>query len=193
MDERETRLIRQAQSGSSIAFAQLVALHDRRVLQLAQQLLNDQRDAQDVYQDIFMNVFRKLPSFRFESAFSTWLYRIVVNHCINFRKRRTRARHEPLEHSIFVEEEEPLSQFKDAGLDPERELLNRELGEEIMSALATLSEKQRAVFVLRHFHGHKLQEIAEILDTAEGTVKNYLFRATQHLQKRLRAYHEDEI
>ncbi len=191
MDEREARLIRQAQQGSTIAFAQLVALHDRRVLQLAQQLLNDRRDAEDVYQDIFMNVFRKLSSFRFESAFSTWLYRIVVNHCINFRKRRTRARHESLEQGVFVDEEEPLPQFKDQGLDPERELLNRELGQQINTALEALSDKQRAVFVLRHFQGHKLQEIAEILDAAEGTVKNYLFRATQHLQKRLHAYHED--
>jgi len=193
MDERETRLIRQAQGGNTIAFAQLVALHDRRVLQLAQQLLNDPRDAEDVYQDIFMSVFRKLASFRFESAFSTWLYRIVVNHCINYRKRRTRTRHESFEQHTIVFEEESVPQFEDDGLDPERELLNRELGQEITSALATLSEKQRAVFVLRHFHGHKLQEIADILDTAEGTVKNYLFRATQHLQKRLRAYHENRL
>lgn len=193
MEEREARLIRQAQQGSTIAFAQLVALHDRRVLQLAYQLLNDRRDAEDVYQEVFTNVFRKLSSFRFESAFSTWLYRIVVNHCINYRKRRLRARHETLEPSMFVEEDEPTPRFKDEGLDPEHELLNRELGQQIHAALATLSDKQRAVFVLRHFQGHKLQEIAEILDTAEGTVKNYLFRATQHLQKRLRAYHEDKI
>lgn len=192
MEEREARLIRQAQLGSTIAFAQLVALHDRRVLQLANQLLNDPRDAEDVYQEVFLRVFRKLSTFRFESAFSTWLHRIVVNHCINFRKRRARVRHEPLEQENFAGEEELLPRFRDEGLDPEHELLNRELGGQIHHALAALSEKQRAVFVLRHFQGHKLQEIAEILNTAEGTVKNYLFRATQHLQKRLRAYHEDK-
>ncbi len=190
MEEREARLIRQAQGGSTIAFSKLVALHDRRVLQLAGQLLNDQRDAEDVYQDVFINVYRKLSSFRFESAFSTWLYRIVVNHCINFRKRRTRR--DTHEYRVIETEDDAPAQFQTASLDPERELINRELGEQINAGIAALSEKQRAVFVLRHFHGHKLQDIAKILDTAEGTVKNYLFRATQHLQKRLRAYQEDD-
>lgn len=190
MDERETRLIQQAQSGNMLAFSQLVALHDRRVLQLAHQLLNDHRDAEDVYQDVFVNVFRKLPSFRFESEFSTWLYRIVVNHCINFRKRRTRRT--AVEQYAVAHDDETAIQFEDARPDPERELINQELGEQISAGIATLSEKQRAVFVLRHFHGHKLQDIARILNTAEGTVKNYLFRATQHLQKRLRVYQEDE-
>ncbi len=190
MEEREARLIRQAQAGNAIAFAQLVALHDRRVLQLAYQLLNDHGDAEDVYQEVFINVYRKLSSFRFESAFSTWLHRIVVNHCINYRKSRTRrVTHEQ---RAYETEDEAATQFQTERLDPERELLNRELGELINDGIAALSEKQRAVFVLRHFHGHKLQDIAKILDTAEGTVKNYLFRATQHLQKKLRAYHEDD-
>lgn len=191
MEEREARLIRQAQSGNTVAFSQLVALHDRRVLQLAYQLLNDHDDAEDVYQEVFLNVYRKLPSFRFESEFATWLYRIVVNHCINFRKRRTRrASHE--QHVHETEDESP-ARVDSAGLDPERELLNQELGEKISAGIAALSDKQRAVFVLRHFHGHKLQDIAKILDTAEGTVKNYLFRATQHLQKKLRFYQEDAM
>lgn len=191
MEEREARLIRQAQAGNAIAFAQLVALHDRRVLQLAYQLLNDHGDAEDVYQEVFINVYRKLSSFRFESAFSTWLYRIVVNLCINYRKSRTRREsHES--RSLEVEDDAHVP-LRATSLDPERELINRELGEQISEGIAALSDKQRAVFVLRHFHGHKLQDIAKILDTAEGTVKNYLFRATQHLQKRLREYHADDL
>jgi RNA polymerase sigma-70 factor (ECF subfamily) len=193
MDERENRLIRQAQQGSTSAFAQVVAMHDRRVLQLACQLLSSERDAEDVYQDIFLQVFRKLSSFRFESEFSTWLHRIVVNHCINFRKKRERRRYQSLDAPHGDEESEVLPQPEDPGQDPERALLNRELGERITAALDSLSGQQRAVFVLRHFHGHKVREIAEILSCAEGTVKNYLFRATQQLQRKLQAYHEDEI
>jgi len=192
MDERENRLIRQAQQGSTSAFTQLVARHDRRVLQLAYQLLSSERDAEDVYQDIFLLVFRKLSSFRFESEFSTWLYRIAVNQCINFRKKRQRRRYQGLA-TWDDEGEEVLLPHEDASPDPERLLLNQELGERISAALNTLSDQQRAVFVLRHFHGHKVREIAEILSCAEGTVKNYLFRATQHLQKKLLAYHQDEI
>ena len=192
MYERENRLIRQAQQGSAGAFAQLVAMHDRRVLQLAYQLLNSERDAEDIYQDIFLQVFRKLSSFRFESEFSTWLHRIVVNHCINFRKKRQRRRHQPLQ-TAHGEEQDYAVEPEDHGQDPERMVLNQELGERIRAALDDLSEQQRAVFVLRHFHGHKVREIAGILSCAEGTVKNYLFRATHHLQKKLQAYHEDEI
>ena len=193
MDEREKRLIRQAQQGNTAAFAQLVALHDRRVLKLAYQLLNSPQDAEDVYQEVFMQVFRKLSSFRFESEFSTWLYRIVVNYCINYRRWRGRRRFYSLDVPAR-EDEEPLSyQVEDDSRTPEEAILNQELGQKITAAIAGLSDKQRAVFVLRHFHGHKLQEIAAILDCAEGTVKNYLFRATQHLQGKLRAYHEDEI
>lgn len=192
MDERENRLIRQAQQGSAGAFAQLVAMHDRRVLQLAYQLLNSARDAEDVYQDIFLQVFRKLSSFRFESEFSTWLHRIAVNHCLNFRKKRQLRRYRSLE-SAQNEEQDYLPQPQDHGQDPERMLLNQELGERIQAALDDLSDQQRAVFVLRHFHGHKVREIAGILSCAEGTVKNYLFRATHHLQKKLQAYHEDQI
>ncbi len=193
MEERENRLIRQAQQGSTGAFAQLVAMHDRRVLQLAYQLLNSARDAEDVYQDIFMQVFRKLSSFRFESEFSTWLHRLVVNHCINFRKKRQRRQYQSLDVPRGGEDDDLALQPEDEGRDPERTLLNQELGERISAALDSLSDQQRAVFVLRHFHGYKMREIAGILACAEGTVKNYLFRATHHLQRKLRAYHEDEI
>ena len=76
----------------------------------------------------------------------------------------------------------------DKNPDPEREALSRELSREIALAMESLSDKQRAVFVLRHFHDQKLQDIAKTLGCAEGTVKNYLFRATQHMQEKLREY-----
>lgn len=192
MTETEERLIRRAQQGQVAAFEQLVALHDRQVLKLAYNMLGHQQDAEDVYQEIFLLVFRKISSFRFESEFSTWLYRLVVNTCINYRKKRSRNRLFPLATAPMDQEEAAAGpETVDRGIDPERAALNRELGEQITSAIADLSEQQRAVFVLRHFHGHKLQDIAAILECAEGTVKNYLFRATQHLQRRLRPYYED--
>ncbi|RIK59061.1 RNA polymerase subunit sigma-24 [candidate division KSB1 bacterium] len=194
MTETEERLIRRAQQGNLAAFEQLVALHDRQVLKLAFHLLSRREDAEDVYQEIFVLVFRKIGTFRFESEFSTWLYRIVVNACINYRKKRSRERFYSLE-SPLAEDEESEGRYQIAApeVDPERAAMNRELGQKISEAIASLSEQQRAVFVLRHFHGHKLQDIAAILSCAEGTVKNYLFRATQHLQQKLRAYHEGSL
>ncbi|MGH7597213.1 MAG: RNA polymerase sigma factor [bacterium] len=190
MEEREIRLIRRAQEGDGAAFEALVQIHDRQVLKLARQMLNNLEDAQDVYQEIFIKVFRSLPSFRFESEFSTWLYRIVVNQCINYRQWRSRRRFLSFD-THNTDEEKPSAYLPpDRNPDPEKAALNQELGREIALAMESLSEKQRAVFVLRHFHGQKLQEIAKSLGCAEGTVKNYLFRATQHMQQKLREYRQ---
>ncbi|MDZ7291629.1 MAG: RNA polymerase sigma factor [candidate division KSB1 bacterium] len=190
MDEREKRLIRRAQEGDGAAFEALVHQHDRQVLKLARHMLNNLEDAQDVYQEIFIKVFHSLPSFRFESAFSTWLYRLAINQCINFRQRRSRRRLLSFDVHGNDEEKYPACLPQDKNPDPEAETLNQELGREIALALETLSDKQRAVFVLRHFHGRKLQDIAKTLGCAEGTVKNYLFRATQRMQEKLREYRQ---
>ncbi len=190
MDERETRLIRRAQEGDGAAFEALVQMHDRQVLKLARQMLNNLEDAQDVYQDIFIKVFRSLPAFRFESEFSTWLYRIVINQCLNYRQWRSRRRFLSFD-SPRENEDSPSPQWpKDNNPDPEKAALSMELGREIALAMESLSDKQRAVFVLRHFHDQKLQDIAKTLGCAEGTVKNYLFRATQQMQKKLREYRQ---
>lgn len=188
MDEREIRLIKRAQEGDGAAFEALVQLHDRQVLKLARQMLNNVEDAQDVYQEIFLKVFRSLPSFRFESEFATWLYRIVINQCINYRQWRNRRRFLSFD-SPHEEEESGASYLPpDKSPDPEKAALNQELRREIALAMESLSDKQRAVFVLRHFHDQKLQDIAKTLGCAEGTVKNYLFRATQRMQEKLREY-----
>lgn len=188
MDEREIRLIKRAQEGDGAAFEALVQMHDRQVLKLARQMLNNLEDAQDVYQEIFIKVFRSLPSFRFESGFATWLYRIVINQCLNYRQWRSRRRF--LSFDSPHEDTETGANYlpPDKGPDPEKAALNQELRREIALAMESLSDKQRAVFVLRHFHDQKLQDIAKTLGCAEGTVKNYLFRATQRMQEKLREY-----
>jgi RNA polymerase sigma-70 factor (ECF subfamily) len=190
MEEREIRLVRRAQEGDGAAFEALVQMYDRQVLKLARQMLNNLEDAQDVYQEIFIKVFRKLPSFRFESELSTWLYRIVINQCLNYRQWRSRRRFLSFDVPSDDESAHSTPHPADKNPDPEKDILNQELGREIALAMESLSDRQRAVFVLRHFHGQKLQDIAKTLGCAEGTVKNYLFRATQHLQEKLREYRQ---
>lgn len=189
MEEREMRLIKRAQEGDAAAFEALVLMYDRDVLKLAFRMVNNLEDARDIYQDVFLLVYRKLSSFRFESEFYTWLYRIVINQCINFRKWRRRRKMAPLDM-----QEAPVGGSPETvaavGRNPEDSILDREAGDLIEQALSQLSEKQRAVFVLRHFHDQKLQDIAHSLGCAEGTVKNYLFRATQKMQDLLRDYQQ---
>jgi RNA polymerase sigma-70 factor (ECF subfamily) len=112
----------------------------------------------------------------------------VVNQCINYRQWRNRRRF--LSFDTHNGDEENTTSYlpKDKSPDPEHEALNEELSREIGLAMESLSDKQRAVFALRHFHGLKLQDIARTLGCAEGTVKNYLFRATQRMQEKLREY-----
>jgi RNA polymerase sigma-70 factor (ECF subfamily) len=186
--EREETLIRAAQTGSIVAFESLVKQYDKQVMQLAFSLVNDAEDAQDVYQEVFVRVFRNLNRFQFRSQFSTWLYRVVVNHCINFNKKKRRAKFYSLNSENENGEASWSATLKGVEISPEDSLLNRELSEKIEEAIAQLSPQQKTVFVLRHYQGLKLQEIARILKCSEGTVKNYLFRATQKMQLMLKTY-----
>jgi len=187
MNADEKAVIKEAQRGNIVAFETLVKQYDRQVLQLAYSMVNNAQDAEDIYQEVFVKVFKNLGQFQFKSEFSTWLFRVVVNYCINFRKKRER------QHAVSLENEKPdhgsqKAYVRETGTTPEREVLNTELSREIEHAIEMLSEKQKTVFVLRHYHGHKLKEISKIMKCSEGTVKNYLFRATQRMQQLLYSY-----
>lgn len=188
MKQEEQALIKEAQKGNILAFESLVKKYDKHVLQLALNMVNHPQDAEDIYQEVFVRVYKNLSFFQFKSEFSTWLYRVVVNTCINYQKKRFRRKQIFTDQNVSNHDEnwKPVTKSMDGS--PEQTLLNNELTGEINAAIKKLSGKQKTVFVLRHFHGHKLKEIAKIMKCTEGTVKNYLFRATQKMQKSLAAY-----
>lgn len=188
MAQDETATIKEAQKGNILAFETLVRKYDRQVLSLVQNLVSNRQDAQDIYQEVFVRVYRNLEKFQFKSQFSTWLYRVVVNYCINFNKRRSRSRFYSLEDGQDDLESGWHMLLEGKELNPEDAMLNKELSEEIEAALNELSVQQKTVFVLRHYHGHKLKVIAEMMNCSEGTIKNYLFRATRKMQRLLGAY-----
>ncbi len=180
----EAALIRAAQRGDQTAFEQLVRLYDRQVLRLAMNLLRSTEDAYDVYQEAFLRVFKNLHLFRFDCSFHTWLYRIVTNLCLDhLRKRKVRR-----EESAVVETDEGARDRMDvvpedrAEGNPQRKLLNRELGRRIEAVLNQLTAKERMVFELRHYQGLRLRAIGEILGTTEEAAKTCLFRATQKMR-----------
>jgi len=188
MKKDEIDLIRQAQEGDSLAFDRLIRRYDKQVLTLAYSMVNNTEDAKDIYQEVFVRVFRGLKKFKFESEFSTWLHRITVNYAINFRKRRTRYK---LFNTNLENDSETSWQFADDSQCPGGEVMNSEFMTQLNETLETLSPQQRSVFVLRHYHGHKLKEIASIMNCNIGTVKNYLYRATQKVQQQLHEYVND--
>ncbi|NOZ62690.1 MAG: sigma-70 family RNA polymerase sigma factor [Calditrichaeota bacterium] len=187
MDQNEVLLIHRAQEGHVPSFEQLVRLYDENIMQLLCHLLNDIEDAKDVYQDVFFKVYKSINSFRFRSEFYTWLYRIAVNTAINFRNKRKKIwQMESAEY--LAANDSGFSEPEDSGANPESHLLNSELSLKIAEAIDKLSPKQRAVFILRHYQGMKLAEIANVLESSEGTIKNYLFRAMQKMKRNLQKY-----
>lgn len=190
MDRNEELLIKRAQRGNLAAFEELVHQYDARILKVAYDMLNNIEDARDVYQDIFIKVYRAIGKFRFQSEFYTWIFRIAINTCINFRKRRTRNESVSFDQIKNIDGTHWEMMENPTEYDPEKHLLNEELNEKIYQGIEKLSRQQRAVFVLRHYHGYKLKQIAEIMECSEGTVKNYLFRATKKMQIELAEYQQ---
>jgi len=185
----EQALVRKAQSGDRLAFEELVRRYDREVLRLALHLVHRPEEAQDIYQESFLRVYRNLHRFRFECSFYTWLYRIVTNVSLDHLRRRTSHREEqaPVPEDReggsqdFFERQAELS----ASANPERKLLADELGQHIQEAMKRLSPRERMVFEMKHFQGLRLRAIGNLLGTSEETAKNSLFRATRKLRESL--------
>jgi RNA polymerase sigma-70 factor (ECF subfamily) len=187
----EGSLVREAQGGNQAAFTQLVRTHDESVLRLAFRITGSQSDAQDIYQEVFLKVYKKLDRFRFECSFSTWISRIVTNTCLDhLRKSRNRRENDTIKVGIEGAEYDRLNQVMDdrPAHNPEKELLRGELGASILCALRRLTPHERMVFNLRHFQGMTLRAVSEILNTSEGSVKTSLVRATRKLRLHLAKY-----
>jgi len=181
----DSMLVREAQRGNRAAFEELVRHYDQAVLRLAMHLTGSQTEAQDIYQDAFLKAYKSVGNFRFECSFYTWIYRIVTNLCLDhLRKRQVRKEDAPVATDSQGEQYDVLDQVPDAraGANPERDLMARELGTRINSALSALTPRERMVFELKHYQGLKLRTVGEILNTTEETAKNTLFRATQKLR-----------
>ncbi len=188
MDARETELIKRAQRGSAEAFDELVRLHDRQILQMIYSIVGSRQDAGDVYQETFIRAFSRISTFRFESELNTWLGRIAINLSLNWRKRLHRKNVFSLEAQTESPEDFPREVPAEGEDDAVDALLNRELNRQVENGLRRLPAQQRTVFILKHTHGYKIKEIAEMLGCAEGTVKNQLFRAAERLRQVLQPY-----
>lgn len=183
-DERE--LIRRAQSGDRAAFDDLVRRYDQQVLRLIMRIVSSPEKARDLYQEVFLKVFRSLSRFRSESRFSTWLYRVATNVCFD-HLRRTRSREEVQVPASDDGQDVFFQSLPDGqpARDPERTLRSGEIRNRIQEALKRLGPRERVVFELRHFEGMRLRAIGEMCGTSEETAKNSLFRATQKLRQEL--------
>jgi RNA polymerase sigma-70 factor (ECF subfamily) len=182
---REAALVQRCAVGDESAYADLVAEHQRMVIQLAMNLLGDRDEALDLSQEVFLRVFRTINRFRGQSTLRTWIYRIAVNQARNrhrFWCRRHRADQVSLDQHIATH-----GDFLCRGdSTPDRVLAQKELASRLKAALNALPFEQRTVIVLREVDGLSYEEIAYSLGVAVGTVKSRLTRARQALRSELR-------
>jgi len=190
VDVSEKDLVLKAKGGDAMAFEMLVHRYDRQVFSMAANYVSNAEDAKDIYQEVFLRVYRALPKFEFRSEFSTWLFRITTNVCLTHRSRKRKHGFTPLgtgegDDDDVSHRAAPVA--KEETQTDERALTN-ELGDSIDRALTELSGKERMVFTLRHFDGLKVREIAEMMHVTDGAVKKYLFTATRKVRKHLKEF-----
>jgi len=182
---REAVLVQRCAAGEQLACTELVAEHQRMVVQLAMNLLGDRDEALDLSQEVFLRVFRTIHRFRGQSSLRTWIYRIAVNQARNrhrFWRRRHRADQVSLDQHL-ASHGDSLSAGEST---PDRVLAQKELAERLQRALDHLPFDQRTAIILREIDGLSYEEIAFSLGVAVGTVKSRLTRARQALRQELR-------
>ena len=181
----EQRLVASLKAGNEAAYRILVRRYQAGLYRLACGITLEQEESLDIVQEVFLKAFRNMKGFKEEAGLSTWLHRITVNECLNWKrtwKRRFRGFHRPLE-------KEDGGDYPELGTendDPETLYTNREMESRMENLLGRLSEQARAVFVLKEMEGRSYEEIAEILKIKPGTVSSRLFHARKKLQAMLK-------
>lgn len=188
MSEREIdqRLVERAQSGDKRAFGLLVDKYQRRLARLLSRYVRDPAEVEDVTQEAFVKAYRALPSFRGDSAFYTWLYRIGINAAKNWLV--SSGRRVPTSTGVEAEDVEGIEdseQFSDINT-PESLLLSREIAEILNTTMEALPEELRTAIQLREIEGLSYEEIARIMDCPIGTVRSRIFRAREEISEKLR-------
>lgn len=184
-NDNEKLLIEKCKSGDIEAFEELIADYEKRVFNIAYRFLGDYSDAQDISQEIFIKIFKSINSFKGNSSFYTWLYRIVINECITASNKKKRVVVYSIDSSIDTGENEIQRDIKDTGKTPEEEYESREMRRCIGNALKYVSEEHRTMIVMRDIQGFSYDEIAEILKCPAGTVKSRINRARKALKELL--------
>lgn len=177
--QNDKRLVRRLRAGDPKAFAEFLDAFGGRVHRLVRRYVASEADAEDVTQEIFLDLYRGIGGFRGASALGTWVYRVALNHCLKQRARQ----HPPSEPY-----EDALHTQADWQADPARSAAKRELSDQVHGALDNLSPLHRDVVLLHELHGLTYQECAHVLEIPVGTVKSRLFHAFGRLRVSLSGY-----
>lgn len=188
--DSDAMLVERALDNDLAAFEQLVTRYQNKIISYAARMLNDRDEAEDVTQEVFIKAYRSLESFRGASSFSTWLYRIATNLCIDRVRQRQRRPQQAysLDEPLDKDEERGGRELPDTSSEPSGQVEREELRRQVRQTVAEMPEKLRSVLVMCDIQGMPYESIAEVLKCPIGTVKSRLFHARADLARRLKPY-----
>lgn len=175
----EKKIIEKVLGGDANAFEELVLKYEKTVYNLALRMVGDRDDASDMTQEAFIKAYGSLSSFRGDSKFSVWIYRITTNVCLDFLRSKSRKQQVSL--TVSDDDEDAQLDIPDPKADPEQQLIKKISMQSVEEGLKTLPDKQRQILVMRELGGMSYAEIGAVLSLEEGTVKSRIFRARKRL------------
>ncbi len=178
----EMTLVKRAQKGDGKAFEMLIEEHFKKIYNIAFRMTNNADDASDMTQEVMIKLFKNITSFKGDSKFSTWVYRVATNTCLDELKKIRRNSHTSLNAEYDTGDGEITYDAPDTEPTPEQYVEKRELSEMVAKAIGCLSPEHRAVIVLRDIKGFSYEEIADVLKCSSGTVKSRINRARAQLK-----------
>ena len=187
-------LIAAINAGRNNLFYDLVKRYEQRIYNFGIKMCNDITDAEDLVQETFLNVFKYLKDFRYETKFKNWLFRVASSVCIRKRRKSKFAPESELSLEDFIpgDDSDASQEFPEWAALPLEKLLNRELADTVQEAIRSLPERYRPIIVLRDIEGFSTQETAQILDITPANVKVRLHRARLFLREKLKNYYAHE-
>ena len=191
--ESDAIAVERTLAGDRDAYRILVERHSHQVFRLAYRMTGNRHDAEEVVQEAFLRGYQKLGKFEARSNFGTWVYRIATNYAIDRMRQRQKEearRQQPKAEEKDGMESDALSRVQDEAPTPERLTQSIELRKQMEQALAALSDAERTAFVMRHWEGCGIEEIAAALKSSSNATKNTVFRAVQKLRLALQPYVE---
>jgi RNA polymerase sigma-70 factor (ECF subfamily) len=190
----DNELIDEVKNGNIDAFQTLVFRHDKNVLSIAARYAHNAEDAKDIYQEVFIRVHKGINKFKKQSEFKTWLYRIATNVCISFHRNRKKYIALNQEYEMNGNQHLNIKDHKsDSDGSPHKQMMSAEISDRVSNAVNLLSPQQKLVFILRHYEGYKLSEIATFMRCTEGTVKKQLFTAIRKLREDLKDFYLEGV
>lgn len=186
MSGNETQLVKKSRAGNIEAFEQLISAYERKAYNIALRIMGNEEDAKDMAQEAFIRIFKSISKFKEQSSFSTWMYRIVTNVCLDEIRKRKNSKVISMDSGIETDNGEIKMELKSDSQTPEEAFQRKENIKIILDAVNELSDDYKSVIVLREMQGFSYEEISNIMECSIGTVKSRINRARKLLKDKLK-------